>query len=75
MNDKVRKILGGMSAASLIVAGSLPLLGQNKEFPSSCTQAKSKKVESRKTDKTKAKDKVGKTTPEKTAPTKAKTSK
>lgn len=68
MNDKVRKILGGMSAASLILAGSLPVLGQYGSDPPSCpTRVKTKKNESAKNAKTKeteaAKKQVEKTPP------------
>jgi hypothetical protein len=33
MDDKVRKVLGGMSVASLILVGSLPLMGQQAPPP------------------------------------------
>ena len=54
MNRKVRTFLGGMSTASLIVAGTLPALGQYGEPPPTCpTRAKTKQVEK---SKDKAKD-------------------
>jgi hypothetical protein len=81
MNKKVRTILGGMSTAGLIVAGSLPLVAQINDPPPSCTRAKSK---SSQTEKTKAKapsekkveqKKVESQAPAKTAGAKAKQSK
>lgn len=68
VNKNVRKILGSMSAAGLIVAGSLPLMGSMTAAQPNCsTRAKAKKNESVKTDKSKAQAKVKaeKGTPEK----------
>jgi hypothetical protein len=57
MNDKVRKTLGGMSTASLILAGSLPVLGQYIPDPPPCpTRSKTKQNDSAKTAKTKEKE-------------------
>jgi hypothetical protein len=54
VNNQVRKILGGMSTASLVLAGSLPVLGQYIPDPPSCpTRSKTKQNESAKTAKTK----------------------
>ena len=53
MNRKVRTLLGGMSTASLIMAGTLPALGQYGEPPPTCPTRSKTKVES---SKDKAKD-------------------
>jgi hypothetical protein len=77
MNRRVRTLLGGMSTASLIMAGTLPALGQYGEPPPSCpTRSKTKQVEKSK-DKAKdnaaAKSKADKAAAEKAAKTAAQT--
>ena len=77
MNDKVRRILRGTGTASLIVAGTLPLM--SNPCNSMCTSAKSKKTESSKSAKTQtsaaAKKSVEKSAPAKANSDKAKSSK
>jgi len=48
MNRRVRTLLGGMSTASLIIAGTLPALGQYGEPPPSCPTRSKTKAESSK---------------------------
>jgi hypothetical protein len=76
MNDRVRKILGGMSTASLILAGSLPVLGQYGSDPPSCpTRSKTKQNESAKTAKTKEKEAAKKQVEKSPPPAKTTTAK
>jgi hypothetical protein len=78
MNRRVRTLLHGMSTASLIMAGTLPALGQYGEPPPSCPTRSKTKAESSK-DKTKdkaaAKNKAEKAAAEKAAKTKQKSAK
>jgi hypothetical protein len=80
MNRRVRALLRGMSTASLIMAWTLPALGQFDPPPPTCpTRSKTKQVESSKDkaakDSAGAKKKVDKTPSEKAPKTKERSAK
>jgi hypothetical protein len=48
MNKKVRSILGGMTTAGLIAAGTIPFLAKTAYASTTCTRSKSKPVQTEK---------------------------